>query len=97
MFPAAAKSDNFKFGAPPVPSEFTSKQVIFPQNPIQEDAAIHDRNVKTHGNYEAGEQKNRGYNWMSIQPQEHRFGKAEKEAFLNEAAACLNHESLPNQ
>ena len=55
--------------------------------PIHKNPEVKALYVKTHGNYEAGEQKDRNYNWK-FDTKTHVFGK--KEPFVeNQAKACL--------
>ncbi|KAL4491814.1 hypothetical protein ABPG72_006069 [Tetrahymena utriculariae] len=94
-FPQEVHQNNFKFGLATINSENTAKEVMFPQKPSINDQAAHDQYVRSHGNYEAGEQKNRNYNWK-VDPQQHRFGKTDKIA-SNEVVYCLNQEALQDQ
>ena len=38
--------------------------------------------LKSHGDYDAGEQKNRNFNW-NVDPADFRFGKVEKNVVHN--------------
>ena len=72
--PEKTTQDNFYFGAPVKGNEYTGKQVLFPQSNPKISEEVHKQYVKTHGNYEAGEQKQRDYVW-NLDPNDHRFGK----------------------
>uniref|UniRef100_A0A7S1I3L1 EFHB C-terminal EF-hand domain-containing protein n=1 Tax=Eutreptiella gymnastica TaxID=73025 RepID=A0A7S1I3L1_9EUGL len=82
ILPDKCKDPNFMFGSSIKASEHTSKDLIFPTNdPFDDpDEATHRMYVKTHGSYEAGEQKKIGYNWLAhgIDPQSFRFGLVDK-------------------
>ena len=43
----------------------------------------------THGNYDAGEQRSRGYDWGRIDKDSQKFGKTEKK-LLNGAAQAAH-------
>ena len=50
--------------------------------------------VKSHANYEPGEQRHRGYNWVdkdgAIDPSTHRFGGKNKGGMINGVAKAFN-------
>jgi hypothetical protein len=61
------------FGQKVPPSQFTAKEVVLPSDSIRETEENRLRYLKSHGNFEAGEQKNRNYKW-NINLESHRFG-----------------------
>ena len=75
--------------------EYTAKEVIFPADKeILESEENRKLYVKSHGWVEAGEKKDRGYNWP-VDKNEFRFGKREK-LIPNEAYYILNPEDSKN-
>ncbi|EGR29619.1 hypothetical protein IMG5_152210 [Ichthyophthirius multifiliis] len=95
QFPDQVHDESFKFGLATKNSEYTAKEVMFPQKPIMNDSKTHQQYVFTHGNFEAGEQKSRDYNWP-VDPKEHRFGKFEK-TVTNQAQLAVHQDSIPNE
>lgn len=83
VLPEECKDPNYVFGMETNSSEST-KTVIYPLNDPHDDSdpAIHSMYVKTHGHFEAGEQKKLGYNWLAhgIDPMSFRFGAVPKQA-----------------
>lgn len=51
------------FGQKIPPSQYTAKEVVFPPDGKRDTEENRLRYLKSHGNYEAGEQKNRNYSW----------------------------------
>lgn len=88
-----ASNPDFKFGVTNVMSE-SAKNLIFPlesESELSETNATeqeqHAMYVRTHGDYDPGEQKTRGYDWNKTQvvdPTSHRFGL--KNEFLPDGA-----------
>ncbi|KAM3131622.1 hypothetical protein pb186bvf_016286 [Paramecium bursaria] len=76
-WPNETQSDGFAFGQKIPPSEYTAKEVVFPPDAKREEEKNRLQYLKSHGNFEAGEQKNRNYNW-NIDKDEYRFGKKEE-------------------
>lgn len=69
--------------------------MIFPSDrEILETEENRKRYLKSHGWYEAGEQKDRGYNWP-VDKNEFRFGKKEN-MIANEAYYVLNPDDSKN-
>mmetsp|Transcript_33680 Transcript_33680/g.38289 ORF Transcript_33680/g.38289 Transcript_33680/m.38289 type:complete len:425 (-) Transcript_33680:161-1435(-) len=90
-FPGQVTSSNFAFGVANVESE-SAKEVLFPQGgALREDEDKKKMYVKTHGAWEAGEQKDRGYEW-GLDKTQHRFGKSDR-VVEGGAAAALQHEA----
>ena len=67
VLPEQCKDPNFKFGTSTNMGTHTAKDLIYPlHDPYDDpDQATHERYVKTHGRYEAAEQKKMGYNWLA--------------------------------
>lgn len=93
--PNDTQQQGFKYGVPTRFSEFTAKEVIFPSDKeILEKEENRQLYLKSHGWFEAGEQKDRGYNWP-VDKNDFRFGKREK--FMpNEAYYILNPDDSKN-
>ena len=51
------------FGQKIPPSQYTAKEVVFPPDAKRDTEENRLRYLKSHGNFEAGEQKNRNYQW----------------------------------
>ncbi|CAK69382.1 unnamed protein product (macronuclear) [Paramecium tetraurelia] len=94
-WPDEAKSDGFAFGQKIPPSEYSAKEVVFPPDAERDEEKIRLMYLKSHGNFEAGEQKNREYNWK-INPNDYRFGKKE-EREQEQVKKILQHELTQNQ
>jgi hypothetical protein len=65
------------FGLKCPPSEYTAKEVVLPPDAVREKEDNRLQYIRSHGNYEAGEQKQRNYSW-NLDPMQHRFGKVEE-------------------
>eukprot|EP00760_Papus_ankaliazontas_P016891 PhM_4_TR16921/c0_g1_i1/m.30003 len=77
VLPAIVETRDFAFGVPTNTSE-NAKTVIYP-SALQDEIQAkddHAKYVRTHGDFDPGEQKKRGYNWVahSVDPTNHRFG-----------------------
>lgn len=55
------------FGLKGVVSEYSAKEVVLPPDSQKESEQNRQLYIRSHGNYEAGEQKRRNYNW-SLDP-----------------------------
>lgn len=67
--------------------------IIFPADgAVEDDQATKELYVKTHGDYDPGQQRTRGYNWDSakIDPATHAFGLTEKVDYQDGVAKALN-------
>ena len=86
-----SNKENFKFGVPTTSSE-NVKDVLYPAkvNNWMLDDPAKDLYKKTHGNYDPGEQKQRGYQWP-INKEAFRFGYSEQR-LLNGAGDSIHHE-----
>ena len=68
-----------------------AKDILYPERGGEnEPSEISSLYRKTHGNFAPGEQKKRDYEW-NIDPNQHRFGYAEKKV-LNGASLALHSE-----
>ena len=72
--PAVTKEKGFAFGLIGETCE-SAKNLLYPQSDSDE-AAHHDQYVRSHGSYQPGEQRTRGYKWENtpVHPGVHRFG-----------------------
>jgi len=77
-WPTKAEDPNFRFGVSTNMSE-SAKDVMYTPASLQGDEHSRNLYIKSHGMYEAGEQKNRNYNWK-LDPKGHVFGKTDKVA-----------------
>lgn len=92
---AINNNDQFRYGNSTIASEYTAKEVIFPPTDGEDTADSKNLYVRSHGAYDAGEQKRRGYNWQ-VDPENHRFGLKPKEDLKNAAKMCLQPETKDN-
>eukprot|EP00667_Euglena_gracilis_P010151 EG_transcript_10322 len=77
QLPDKCKDPNYRFGSQSNPSESAKVLIYPPTDPFDDpDPATHELYVKSHGRFEAGEQRNLGYNWLAhgIDPTSFRFG-----------------------
>jgi hypothetical protein len=79
------------FGQKVPPSLYTAKEVVFPPDAKRDSEENRLRYLKSHGNYEAGEQKCRNYTW-NINTEQHRFGLEQKNKDLEQMNKVLYHE-----
>merc|ERR1712072_810588 len=77
-------------------NDYVAKDVIAPNDvQIEKDPEVQALYIKTHGNYECGQQKDRNYNWK-FDPKTHVFGKA-KNVPENGAKNCLQPDFATNE
>jgi hypothetical protein len=105
VLPEKVTDGDFRFGVKSEASE-DARLLVYPEefaNSIRTaQEAAHPLYVASHGNYEPGEQRRRGYEWekTTIQdPAAFRFGKTEKEEYINGVGKALNpaiDETLPH-
>lgn len=103
--PEKTSDAKFRFGIESVASE-DARHLVYPEGfsssirTAQE--AAHPLYVASHGNFDPGEQRRRGYEWEKTNikdPAEFRFGKTEKEEYINGVGKALNpssDETLPH-
>jgi len=89
-WPQQIQTDNFAFGVSVVHSEST-KEVLYNHPGIHEDEKARQLYIKSHLQYDSGEQKNREYQWP-FDPKNHVFGRSGK-MILNEAKLCVQPET----
>lgn len=94
QLPEECKDPNYTFGTMMVgKADPSAKELIYPTNDPYDnpDEKTHQMYVKTHGQYEAAEQKKMGYNWLAhgIDPMSFRFGQVEKNYEPNGVAQAL--------
>ena len=95
ILPDKINDPNFSYGNETAFNDYVAKDVIAPNDvQIEKDPEVHKLYVKTHGNYECGEQKNRNYNWK-FDVNEHVFGKKSKIP-LNGAKNCIQPDFSKN-
>lgn len=77
-WPTDIKSQDFAFGVGSNRCD-SAKDLLFPQNGHFEEKPVYaNMYLKTHGNVAPGVQRNREYNWNTIDPNTHVFGYGEK-------------------
>ena len=74
-WPKQVKSEEYQFGVP-TNSNDTVKDIFKAQEGIVEDETVRKMYIKTHGNFDSGEQKDRNYEW-NFDKTTHRFGYGE--------------------
>jgi len=89
-WPEQAKQEEFRFGIASKGSE-SAKDVMYTPASLNDDQQAKQLYVKSHGMYEAGEQKKREYQWP-FNPHNHVFGKTEK-LVADEGKYCLQPET----
>eukprot|EP00331_Platyophrya_macrostoma_P007777 CAMPEP_0176430524 /NCGR_PEP_ID=MMETSP0127-20121128/14302_1 /TAXON_ID=938130 /ORGANISM="Platyophrya macrostoma, Strain WH" /LENGTH=419 /DNA_ID=CAMNT_0017812425 /DNA_START=6 /DNA_END=1265 /DNA_ORIENTATION=+ len=89
-FPPIVNNKDFRFGVSTKASEST-KEVLYNPVGLFEPEETRKQYIKSHGMYDAGEQKKRDYNWK-FNPDNHMFGKSEKIA-SDEMKLCLMPEN----
>ena len=80
VLPDRTQDSSFAFGKPAVATA-GAKDALYPvESENDEEGKPHDMYLKSHGSYNPGEQKRRGYDWgtTQVKPEEHRFGVSEK-------------------
>ena len=89
-FPEKVNDDKFKFGHPTIESANTVKDLLQTGFTLNEDPDIEKMYLKSHGNFQPAQQKDREYNWP-FNPDAHVFGKKDPHT-LKEAQQCLQPE-----
>lgn len=75
VLPDHVQDKNFTYGNKTDFNDYVAKDVIAPNNiKIEKDPEVQALYIKTHGNYECGQQRDRNYNWK-FDPKTHVFGK----------------------
>ena len=92
VFPEKCNTGEFKFGHPTPESANTVKDLLQTGFTLNEDDAVQKMYLKSHGNYQPAEQKNREYQWP-FEAKNHVFGKADR-IVPNEVQKCLQPERL---
>lgn len=92
-WPKQVKSEEYQFGVP-TNSNDTVKDIFKAQEGIVEDETVRKMYIKTHGNFDSGEQKDRNYEW-NFDKTTHRFGYGEQR-LINGAAMSIHAERFEN-
>lgn len=92
VYPEKCNGGEFRFGHPTIESANTVKDLLQTGFTLNEEDSVKKQYLKSHGNYQPAEQKNREYNWP-FNHENHEFGKREK-VIRNEAQQCLQPERL---
>jgi len=90
QYPDSVHGDEFRFGVPTKGSE-SAKDVMYTPASLNTDQQARDLYIKSHGMYDAGEQRKRDYQWP-FNPQDHVFGRTEK-LVADEGRFCLQPET----
>ena len=77
--PPQTKDEVFKFGLPTEKNQYDAKETIYSAENMPEQEQVRQMYLKSHGDFDPGEQKKRSYNW-EVDPSDFRFGKIEKNA-----------------
>jgi len=93
--PGACQDPSFQYGVGTSVSE-PSKNLIYPEDTSEKEEAK-DLYIRSHGNYQPGQQRNRNYNWTSsnINPKEHVFGTTEKNRLRDGVSLCMDPRKDP--
>jgi len=89
-WPQQAKQEDFRFGVGTKDSE-SAKDVLYTPASLNTDEKAKELYIRSHGMYDAGEQRNRNYQWP-FNPNQHVFGKTEK-LIADEGKFCLQPET----
>ena len=95
--PEAMASGKVGFGRP-APQDVTGDETKHLMHPAERVMPESERMlyVKSHANYDPGEQRHRGYSWVdkdgAIDPSTYRFGGAVKDGMLNGVGKAMNPE-----
>jgi len=89
-WPEQSKKEDFRFGIASKGSE-SAKDVMYTPASLNDDQQAKNLYIKSHGMYEAGQQKQRDYQWP-FNPNVHVFGKTEK-LVADEGKFCLQPET----
>jgi hypothetical protein len=73
VLPQECKEDGFSFGMPNADKPNLAKGLIYAPSE-QSDGGMKAQYIKSHGSFEPGEQRRRGYDWPIEDVREHRFG-----------------------
>ena len=73
-YPEQAKQEEFKFGLPTEDNKWGAKETIYSAENMPETEEVRQMYLKSHKDYDPGEQKIRPYNWP-VDPTDYRFGK----------------------
>lgn len=90
--PVAAQSQEFKFGLPTEKNQFDVKETIYSAENMPESEPVRQMYLKSHQDYDPGEQKKRPYNW-NVDPSDFRFGKVAKNIIHDEMKQVMAPES----
>jgi len=90
-WPDQTQLDKFRFGVPTIGSE-SAKDVLYTPASLSNSEKDRAQYLKSHHQYEAGEQKNRNYQWP-FDKNDHAFGKTEK-LVQDEGRYCLQPETV---
>lgn len=77
------KTQEFKYGLETEKNEHGAKDTIYSGVNMPESEQVRQMYLKSHQDFEAGEQKKRDYNWK-VDPADFRFGRVEKNVVHNE-------------
>lgn len=90
--PDVVKNQDFKYGLPTEDNKWGAKETIYSAENMPETEEIRQLYLKSHKDYDPGEQKVRPYNWP-VDPTDFRFGKIEKNPVHNEMKQILTPEA----
>jgi hypothetical protein len=82
ILPPQAQSADFKYGVPTEQNKYGVKDTIYSGENMPEPEEVRLQYLKSHKDYDPGEQKQRPYNWP-VDPTDFRFGRVEKNPVHN--------------
>jgi len=91
QWPSKTQEEEFRFGVGTKGSE-SSKDVMYTPASLNTDEKAKELYIRSHGMYDAGEQRDRKYQWP-FNPNQHVFGKTEK-LVHDEGRFCLQPETV---
>lgn len=90
--PPPVTSSDFKFGLPTEKNQFDVKETIYSGENMPEGEEVRQLYLKSHQDYDPGEQKKRPYDWK-VDPSDFRFGMVAKNIIHNEMKQVMAPEA----
>ena len=94
--PQETNQANFQFGLRTEDNKYGAKETIYSGENMPEPEGIRQQYLKSHKDYDPGEQKKRPYNWP-VDPSDYRFGKFEKNPVHGEIKQIMAPEAHSEQ
>ena len=90
--PGETNKEEFKFGLATENNRWGAKETIYSGENMPEPEEVRQQYLKSHKDYDPGEQKKRPYNWP-VDPTDYRFGKFEKNPVHGEIKQIMSPEA----